>query len=232
MRRPIPLVATRMAMLAVAGALEGLLVANGPLLEKYVALRLGSRGLLIDLDLLFALVLAAAAVAAALAPWTHALFLGLGGAAASWSLSESSVHPFWLLSKKTRWVPHDPSGAVLAAHLFVLALVCAASLVQGLQAYRKAAFTQRIEPDRLRDDTRRLIVSGVLLLAATLAVAVPLLLLLDDLAGQATGAITGRTAFAVLVGSALLLLVGVALLAAPGKAPRRKAKPAADERPS
>lgn len=232
MSRPIPLVATRMALLAVAGALEGLLVANGPLLEKYVALRLGSRGLLIDLDLLFALVLAAVGVAAALAPWVHTLFLGLVGAAASWSLSESSLHPFWLLSKKTRWVPHEPSGALLAAHLFVLALVCAAALVQGLQAYRNAAFAQRVEPHRLRDDTRRLAVAGTLLLAGTLAVAVPVILLLDDLASQVAGAITGRTAFAVLVGSAVLLLVGVALLAVPEKRPRRKAKRRAGESPS
>lgn len=232
MTRPIPLVAARMAMLAVAGALEGLLVANGPLLEKYVALRLGSRGLLIDLDLLFAIGVAAVGVAAALAPWAHAVFLGVVGAAASWSLSESSLHPFWLLSKKTRWVPHEPSGALLAAHLFVLTLVCGAVLLQGLQAYRNAAFAQRVEPRRLRDDTRRLAVAGALLLAGTLAVAVPLILLLDDLASQVAGAITGRTAFAVLVGSAVLLLVGVALLAAPGKTQRSKGKPARDENPS
>lgn len=212
--KPVPALATRMVLLALAGAIEGLLVSNGPLLDRYAALRLGERGLLLDLDLLFALGLAAAGAAAALAPWSQNVFLGLLAVTATWSLAESSTHPFWLAGKRAAaWRPHDPSGAVLAAHVFALVLVAAATLVQALQDDRRTAVTQAVAVPQMRRQTRALAFAAATLLAATTAVAAGLLALLDDVAQRFAGVITGRTAFAVLLGSALLLLTGIALMA-------------------
>lgn len=225
-----PTLAARMVLLALAGAIEGLLVSNGPLLERYAALRLGERGLLLDLDLLFALGLAAVGAAAALAPWSHNLFLGLLAVAATWSLSESSTHPFWLVGKRAAaWRPHDPSGAILAAHVLALVLVAGATLLQALHDYRRTAFTQAIPAPQVRRDTRRLAFAAATLLAATTAIAVALLAALDDVAQRFAGLIAGRTAFAVLLGSGLLLLVGIALMASQTK---RRHVPAQRETPS
>lgn len=215
--RPTPTVATRMALLALAGLLEGLLVANGPILQRYAALRLGAGGLLLDLDLVFALAFAAAGAAAALAPWSHASFAVLVTGAATWSLSESSLHPYWLVSRKTQWRPHDPATGLLLAHILVIALVCTAILLQALEVHRRAALAQGMAPDLVPRQSRRLLQAGALVLAATVAIAGALAFVLDDLLQGAVGAITGPTAFAVLLGSAILLLGGVALLAMPDK---------------
>lgn len=215
--RPTATMATRMALLALAGLLEGLLVANGPILERYAALRLGSRGLLIDLDLLFALGFAVAGSAAALAPWSHTFFTVLVTGAATWSLSESSLHPYWLVSKKTLWRPHDPSTGLLLAHVLVIALVCAAILLHALEVHRRAALAQGMAPELVPRQSRRLLQAGSVVLAATVAVAGGLAFVLDDVLQGAVGVITGPTAFAVLLGSAILLLGGVALLATSDK---------------
>lgn len=209
--------ATRMALLALAGAIEGLLLSNGPLLERFAALRVGTRGLLIDLDLLFAFGFALAGAAAALAPWTQNVFLALLATAAAWSLSESSTHPFWLLGKSKPWHPTGPSARLLAAHLLAIALVCGAAIVEAWQTQRRQSQAQRLDPGPARSQARGLALAGGLLLALVVVTGAILLAILDAVSQRLQGALAGPTAFFVLVGSACLLAIGLAVLGFPGK---------------
>lgn len=217
--RPEPaLLAARAAILAFAGALEGLMLANSPVLEKYAALRLGPDGVLVAVPLLCAGVLAAVGAAAAFAPWVQATFLGLLVASMSWSLAESSQHPFWIFSSKGVWRVHAPETGTVLAHGLAIACVGLAALGEALQSYRAAARAERMPPGALARDTQRLATSGLALLGVTVAATLPLVLLLHRLADDLAGSVKGRTAFTLLVGSAVLLLVGLGLVAAQGRA--------------
>lgn len=223
------LLVTRVALLGVAGLIEGLLLANSPVLERYAAVRLGPEGVLIDVTLLCAVVLGAAGAAAALAPWAQAIFLGFVITTASWSLAESSQHPFWLFSSKGVWRPHPPSSGLIAAHVTAIALVCCAALAQAMQKYRAAARAQSFSVANLARDTHRLAVAGAALLGATALIVLPLVALLDGVADRLIGAVRGPVAFVVLIGSAFLLLLGFGLLAAQGKPPKLAKRPAAQQ---
>lgn len=223
------LVVTRVSLLGAAGLIEGLLLANSPVLERYAAVRLGPEGILIDVTLLCAVVLGAAGAAAALAPWAQAVFLGFVITTASWSLAESSQHPFWLFSNKGVWRPHAPSTAVVAAHVTAIALVCCAALAEAMQKYRAAARAQSFSARNLSRDTQRLAVAGAALLGVTAVVVLPLIALLDGLADRLIGAVRGPVAFIVLIGSAVLLLLGFGLLAAQGQPPKLERRPVAQQ---
>lgn len=232
-RTDLALATSRVVLLGVAGLVEGLLLADSPVLERYSALRLGPEGILVDLSLLCAAVLGALGCAAAFAAWSQAVFLGFVVATASWSLAESSLHPFWIFSNKGVWRPHPPSAGVVAAHVVAISFVCAAALLEAMQRYRRAAREQAFAPADLDRDTKRLALGGAGLLGATAAVTVPVIALLDGAADELVGAVRGRTAFTVLMASALLLLVGLGLLAAQGRAPGpRQAKVAATAKPA
>lgn len=225
----LSLLVARIAVLAVAGLIEGLLLANSPVLERYAAVRLGPEGILIDVTLLCAVVLAAAGAAAALAPWAQAVFIGFVITTATWSLAESSQHPFWLFSSKGIWRPHPPSAGLVAAHVVAIALVSSAALVEAMQKYRAAARAQSFTAANLARDTQRLAVAGAGLLGATALVVVPLIALLDRQADRLIGAVRGPVAFTVLIGSAVLLLLGFGLLAAQGSPPKLAKRPATQQ---
>ncbi len=218
------LLAGRAGLLGLAGAIEGLLLANSPVLERYAGVRLGPDGVLVDVTLLCAGVLAALGVLAAFAPWIQATFLALVVTSASWSLAESSLHPFWIFSSKGVWRPHAPGTATIVAHGLAIACVCLAALAEALQQYRAAARAERMPGRALAHDSRRLAVAGLAVLGATAAATLPLVALLDGVADNLAGAVKGRTAFTLLVGSAILLLVGLGLMAAQG---RKDAQPPA-----
>ncbi|MEK6975771.1 MAG: hypothetical protein AABY18_05465 [Candidatus Thermoplasmatota archaeon] len=215
-RTDLTLLVARIGVLATAGLIEGLLLANSPVLERYAAVRLGPEGILIDVTLLCAIVLGAAGALAAFAPWAQAVFLGFVITTASWSLAESSQHPFWLFSNKGVWRPHPPSTGLVAAHATAIALVCCAALAEAMQKYRAAARAQGFSPANLARDTQRLATAGAALLAATALVVLPLIALLDGLANRLIGAVRGPAAFVILLGSAVLLLLGFGLLASHG----------------
>lgn len=214
----------RAGALAVAGAIEGLLLAESPVVERYAALRLGPDGLLIDIPLLCVLGLAALGALAALAPWLQAVFVSCLVTIATWSLAESSQHPFWIFSNVGIWRPRPPSVGVVAGHVVAIAFVCGAALAEALQAYRKAAREQAFAASDLASDTRRLATAGLFLLVVTAFIALPLVALLDGLADSITGTLRGRIAFTVLVTSGMLLLVGLGLLAKPTTRPPAPAK--------
>lgn len=220
------LLVARVALLGVAGLIEGLLLANSPVLERYAAVRLGPEGILIDVTLLCAVVLGAAGAAAAFAPWAQAVFLGFVITTASWSLAESSQHPFWLFSNKGVWRPHPPSSGLIAAHVTAITLVCCAALAEAMQKYRAAARAQSFSPASLARDTQRLAVAGAGLLGVTALIVLPLIALLDGVADRLIGAVRGPVAFVVLIGSAVLLLLGFGLLAAQGTPPKLVKRPA------
>lgn len=205
----------RAGALALAGAIEGLLLAESPVIERYAALRIGTEGLLIDINLLCVVALALAGALAALAPWVQAIFVSGLVAIATWSLAEASQHPFWIFSNSGVWRPRDPPAGVLAGHVIAIALVCSAALAEALQAYRAAARQQSFAVADLARDTRRLAFAGGLLLAVAAFVALPLVALLDGLAEAITGTLRGRVALTVLMTSGILLLVGLGLLARP-----------------
>lgn len=219
--KPIPtdtwLAVGRASASALAGAIEGLLLAEGPVIERYAALRLGEDGLLIDITLLCVVSLAILGALASLAPWLQAVFLSALVSIATWSLAESSQHPFWIFSNEGLWRPRAPPAGVVAGHVTAIGFVCAAVLAQSLQAYRRAARKQGFAAADLARDTRRLATSGLALLVVTAFVALPLVALLDGLADTITGTLRGRVAFSVLLASALLLLLGLGLLAKPSK---------------
>lgn len=227
LRTDLALGASRALALALAGLIEGLLLAESPVLERYAAIRLGPEGILIDVTLLCAVVMGAIGAASALAPWAQAIFLGFVITTASWSLAESSQHPFWLFSNKGVWRPHPPSTGLVMAHVAAIALVCCAALAQAMQKYRAAARAQSFSPAHLARDTQRLAIAGAGLLGATAIVVLPLIALLDGLADKLIGAVRGPVAFAVLMGSAVLLLVGFGLLAAQGGAAKPVVTPGA-----
>ena len=227
--RPEPaILASRAALLALAGAVEGLLLANSPVLEKYAAIRLGPDGVLVGVGVLCAGSLALVGALAALAPWVQATFLGLCVSTMSWSLAESSQHPFWIFSSKGIWRPHPPGTGTILAHGLAIALVALAALAEALQAYRAAARVQQVPERELAGHTRRLAVAGLAVLGVAVAVTLPLVAVLDGWGKDLAGSLQGRTAFTVLVASALLLLTGLGLLAAQGRAkPAKEPKPPA-----
>lgn len=211
------LAAGRAALLGLAGAIEGLLLASSPVLERYAAVRMGPDGILIDVDLLCALVLGVVGALSALATWGQVTFLGFVITTAAWSLAESSQHPFWIFSSKGVWRPHDPSTGTVVAHVIAIACVCLAALGQALQDYRAAARAQGFSARSLARDTQRLAFAGLMLLAVTAAITLPLVAGLHGASDDLAGAVKGKTAFTLLMGSALLLLVGLGLLAAQGR---------------
>lgn len=217
-RTDAALAAGRVALLGVAGLIEGLLLAQSPVLERYAAVRLGPDGVLVDVDLLCAAVLGVAGALSAFATWAQVVFLGLVVSTASWSLAESSQHPFWIFTNKGVWRPHDPSTGTVVAHVLAIACVCMAALAQALQDYRSAARAQGFSARALARDSQRLLVAGVTLLGVTAAVMLPVVALLHGASDDLAGAVKGKTAFTLLVGSALLLLVGLGLLATQGRA--------------
>ena len=216
--RPEPaLLASRAALLALAGAIEGLMLANSPVLERYAAIRLGPDGVLIGVSVLCAGGLALAGALAALAPWIHATFLGLLVSTTSWSLAKSSQHPFWIFTSKGVWRQTAPEVGTIVAHGVAIACVCAAVLLEALQAYRAAAREQKVPAPSLARDTQRLLTAGLVVLGVAVVVTLPLVAVLDRAGDDLVGSMQGRTAFTVLVGSTALLLVGLGLMAAQGK---------------
>lgn len=218
-RTDVTLLVVRVALLAGAGLVEGMLLANSPVLERYAGVRLGPEGILVDITLLCAVGLAAAGALAALAPWAQAVFLGFVVSVASWSLAESSQHPFWIFSNKGVWRPRAPDAGVVTAHVVAITLVCCAAAAEALQTYRAVARAQSMSAAALARDSRRLAQAGAILVGATAVVALPLVAVLHGLADELIGAVRGRAAFVVLLGSAVLLLVGLGLLSFQGRAP-------------
>lgn len=219
-RTDVALVGGRVALLAVAGLVEGMLLANSPVLERYAGVRLGPEGIVVDVTLLCAVVLAAAGAAAALAPWAQAVFLGFVVSTASWSLAESSQHPFWIFSNRGIWRPQPPAAGVVTAHVLAIALVCCAAVAEAMQKYRAAARVQSMSAAALSRDTARLARAGAMLVGATAFVTLPLVAILDGVADDLVGAVRGRMALVLLLASALLLLTGLGLLAAQGRVPK------------
>ena len=207
----------RMGLLGMAGVLEGLLLANGPVLKKYAALRLGPEGILLDVDLLCAIVLGLLGALGALRPWMQSIFLGLAAGAMTWSLAESSLHPFWIVSKKGIWRPHDPAGPVMLGHVIALFLIGSAALLDALARHRRVLREQRVAPADIAQHSGRLAMLGFAVLGVAAVATIPLTVGLGRLADALRGAVEGATAFAVLMGSALLLLLGLGLLASQGK---------------
>lgn len=223
--------AARIGLLALAGAIEGLLLSASPVIERYAALRLGPDGVLVDLTLVCVVTLAAVGALAALAPWLQAIFLGLVITSASWSLAESSQHPFWIFSNKGIWRPHAPNPGVVLGHILAIGAVCSAALLDALQNYRQAAREQAIDDNQVARDTRHLAAAGGLALAVTAFIVLPIVAILDRLAGTLTGAFQGRVTLIVLLGSALLLLTGLGLLANPDRTTRKNRGPPTPEAP-
>lgn len=225
--RPEPaILASRVALLALAGAIEGLMLANSPVLEKYAAVRLGPEGIVVGVGVLCAGSLALLGALAAFAPWAQAVFLGLAVSTMSWSLAESSQHPFWILSNKGIWRHHAPHAGTIVAHGLAIGCVALAALAEALQAYRAAARVQQVPPREVAEHTRRLAVAGLAVLGVAAVATLPLVAVLDGWGKDLAGSLHGRTAFTVLVGSAVLLLVGLGLLAAQGRS-----KPAKEPEP-
>ena len=205
----------RATLLALAGALEGLLLSSSPVIEGLAAVRLGPDGILIDITFLCVAVLATAGVLAALVPWMQAIFLALIVASTSWSLAESGQHPFWIFSNKGVWQPQPPSMGVLASHIVALGLICSATIVQALHAYRQAAREQAMEAHQIKRDSNHLVAAGALMLAITTFVVLPLIIVLNGAVDSLAKALQGRATLLVLLGSILLLLTGFGLLASP-----------------
>jgi hypothetical protein len=221
--RPGPLDLAAPACLAAAGAIEGLLLASGPVLHDYSAVRLGPRGIFVSLPWLCVLGLGALGAIAGLARWLRTLFLTLLAVPVSWSLARSSQHPWWLLHATSPWRVQAPSAAALAGHALAVALVCAAALLDALGRSRAAMAAQGMAPEEVRRDTGRLGLRGLGIAGLCLLLAFLLPGILDPLAATLRGAIKGPAAFALLLASSALLLLGLALLASPGRG-RRKAR--------
>ena len=224
--RPEPaLLASRAALLALAGAIEGLMLANSPVLERYAALRLGPDGVLIGVSVLCAGSLALVGALAAFAPWIQATFLGLGVTTMSWSLAKSSQHPFWIFTSKGVWRQSAPELGTVVAHGVAIALVCAAVLLEALQAYRAAAREQKVPARELAQHTQRLLAAGVAVLGVAVVATLPLVAVLDRAGDGLVGSMQGRTAFTLIIASTALLLVGLGLMATQGRS-KPTAKPA------
>lgn len=213
----------RVALLAAAGVLEGVLLANGPILQEYSAVRLGPRGIFVDIILLCALALGALGAVAAFTPWTKATFLAVVVASASWSLAGPSLHPWWILDAGFTWETKPLAAADAVGHGAALALVGAAVILQSLQRYRAKAEEQGIAPADIRRDTRRMGSAAFTALGVLAVVALPLPILLDGLASKLQGAIRGPASFTLLLLSAVLLLAGFGVLARQGKKAKRQA---------
>ncbi|MEA3204009.1 MAG: hypothetical protein QOI63_1689 [Thermoplasmata archaeon] len=212
-----------LACLASAGALEGLLLAHGPVLSDYTAVRLGPHGIFLDIAWLCVLGLGALGAIAGLASWTRTLFLTLLAVPVSWSLARASQHPWWLLKSSQAWHVQAPSPATLAGHALAVTLVCAAALLDALGRHRDAMQAQGLPADAVRRGTWRLGLRGLATLAFCLLLAFLLPGVLDGLAGGLRGALKGPAAFAALLASTAVLLLGLALLAGPGRQRRRAA---------
>lgn len=202
----------QLALLVAAGALEGVLLANGPFLNEYAAVRLGPRGAFVNITLLAALSLAAFGALAATARWARMAFLAVLAAAVTWSLARSSLHPWWLFSSEQTVVHSPPSGATVAAHVLALALACAATLLDALAAHRRAARLEGMPEPEARLQRRRLAAAGFILLAVAAVLTLVLPAALDSLSGTLQGAVSGSATLVLLGGSALLLALGLGLL--------------------
>jgi hypothetical protein len=209
-----------LACLAAAGALEGLLLAHGPVLNDYSAVRLGPRGIFVDLAWLCVLGLGALGAIAGLASWLRTLFLTALAVPITWSLARASQHPWWLLKSSQAWQLQSPSPATLAGHALAVTLVCSSALLDALGRHRDAMHAQGLPPEAVRRDTGRLALRGLATLAPCLALAFLLPGLLDGLAGGLRGTLQGPAAFTALLASTAMLLVGLAMLASPGRTRR------------
>jgi hypothetical protein len=211
----------RLALLVVAGAVEGILLASGPLLDQYAAVRLGPRGVFVDITLLCAAGMAALGAVAAFWPRLQGLFfLGLT-VTVSWSLGHGSLHPWWVLDEETAWEAQPAGPALVAVHAACLALVCAALVLRALDGHRAASQGRPaavVDREVARMRGRALLAVGLLAVAA---VAAPLLL--AALADAVKGSLPGWSGYGVLLGSMVLLTLGLGLLLAPERV-RRKAK--------
>jgi hypothetical protein len=205
-----------LACLTAAGAIEGLLLSQAPVLRDYSAVRLGPQGIFVSLPWLCVLGLAALGALGGMARWLRTLFLTLLAVPISWSLARSSQHPWWLLHASSPWHTESPTVGTLAGHALAIGLVCASAWVQALGRYRDAAHAQGMPVAQLASDTKRLGLRGTGLLAASVLAALLLPATLDPMASTLRGAVQGPAAFAVLLASAAALLVGLGLLAAPG----------------
>ncbi|MCA1810487.1 MAG: hypothetical protein LC623_00560 [Halobacteriales archaeon] len=210
-----------LACLAAAGALEGLLLARGPVISGYTAVRLGPQGIFVDITWLCVLVLGAMGALAGLASWLRTLFLTLAAATMTWSLARASLHPWWLLKASQQWHTQPPSPATIAGHALALALVCASVLLEALGRHRDAMEAQGMAPEAVQRDTWRLGLRGLGTVGACLVLAFLLPAVLDPLASSLSGAVKGPAAFAALLVSMAVLLVGFALLASPGRTKRQ-----------
>ncbi len=222
--RPAPGSSLRLVLLATAGAVEGVLLAHGPLLDQYAAVRLGPRGVFVDITLLSALLLGALGALAALSARVQAVFLTLLAGTITWSLANASLHPWWVLDEDHEWIPEAASFALLAVHVAVLLAVASAVLLAALDRYREAARAQGVPPAQLRLEVRRLATAGFTMLALASVPALVLPQALQAFAGGVHGVLDGATAFAVLLAAILLLLVGLGLLLSQATA-RQKERP-------
>ncbi|MEK6984791.1 MAG: hypothetical protein AABX89_00185 [Candidatus Thermoplasmatota archaeon] len=211
-RIPRSPVGGQLVLLVAAGALEGLLLANGPFLNEYAAVRLGPRGAFVNIVLLSALSLAAFGALAATMRWARMAFLAVLAAAVTWSLARSSLHPWWLFSSEQIVVHSPPNGATIAAHVFALALACAATLLDALAAHRLAARREGMPEREMRAQSRRLAAAGFSLLVVASVLTLVLPAALDSLAGTLQGAVSGSATLVLLGGSALTLALGLGLL--------------------
>jgi hypothetical protein len=209
------------ACFAGAGAVEGLLLATGPVLKDYSAVRLGPHGIFVSIPWLCVLGFAALGALAGLASWLRTMFLTLLCVPITWSLARSSQHPWWLFKSSMHWYTQAPTAAVLFGHAMAVALVCASALIDALVRARAAAARQGVDPDEVHRTSVRLSGRGVGLVAACFLLAVLLPGILEPMAGSLRGAVQGSAAFAVLLASVVLLLLGLALLASPGRGRRR-----------
>ncbi|HUR60787.1 MAG TPA: hypothetical protein VM286_00275 [Candidatus Thermoplasmatota archaeon] len=209
------------ACLAAAGAIEGLLLATGPVLRDYSAVRLGPHGIFVSLPWLCVLGFAALGAIAGLASWLRTLFLTLLCFPITWSLARASQHPWWLVKSSMRWSTQPIGAAVLAGHAMAIALVCASVLIDALVRSRAADARQGVEPGEVHRTSVRLAGRGVGLVAACFLLAFLLPGVLEPMAAGLRGAVQGTNAFAVLLASIVLLLLGLALLSSPGRSRRR-----------
>jgi hypothetical protein len=211
-----------LACLAAAGALEGLLLASGPVLKDYTAVRLGPQGVFVDITWLCVITLGAFGAIAGLASWMRTFFLTVLAVPIAWSLGRASLHPWWVLKASQQWNAQAPSPAALAGHAVAVALVCASCLLDALGRHRDAMQAQGMPPQDVRRDTWRLGLRGLGVAGLCLLLAFLLPGILDPLATSLRGAVKGPAAFAALLASTALLLLGLALLASPGRKPRAR----------
>ena len=220
----------RAGLLAGAGALEGLMLARGPILDEYSAVRLGPRGVFVDITLLCVAVLAAAGLLAATARWIEWIFLAALASVMAWTLAPASLHPFWILDPEVVWEASAPDGVAILAHVVALALVATSATLQALASYRDAARLQDFGAREQDRDVRRLAINGFVLLGLVAVLCLGLPALFAGIGNQVRGAVKGPAAFAVLIGSGALLMAGMALLASDAR--RRLQKKDEDPAPS